>query len=107
MDSIDVSGALLGQPDAMGRDHLLQQDNGSGNFGLRVGDWKLVRIERRGKSQAVVSKDEQPLPMAKHSLYQLSSDPGERNDVSAAHPEVVERLVTQLDQIIAAGRTRR
>lgn len=34
LDSFDVSAALLGTPGAKGRDHLLQQDNGSGNFGL-------------------------------------------------------------------------
>jgi arylsulfatase A-like enzyme len=106
LDSLDISQALLGMPDAKGRDHLLQQDNGSGNYGLRVGDWKLVRMENRGKSQAVVSKDERPLPNAKHTLYQLSTDPGERKDLSAAHPEIAQRLISQLDQIINAGRSR-
>ena len=106
LDSFDVSAALLGKSDAKGRDHLLQQDNGSGNFGLRVGDWKLVRLEKRGKPQAVVSQNERPLPVAKHTLYKLSNDSGERTDVSAAHPEVLQRLTTQLDKIIDDGRTR-
>jgi arylsulfatase A len=106
LDSLDVLDALLGKPGAKGRDHILQQDNGSGNFGLRVGDWKLVRLEKRGKSQARVSKDDVPLPAAKHTLYKLTDDPGERTDVSAAHPEVLQRLTTQLDKIIDAGRSR-
>ena len=106
LDSFDVSAALLGKSDAKGRDHLLQQDNGSGNFGLRVGDWKLVRLEKRGKPQAVVSQNERPLPVAKHTLYKLSNDSGERTDVSTAHPEVLQRLTTQLDKIIDDGRTR-
>jgi arylsulfatase A-like enzyme len=107
LDSMDVSAALQGQPGAKGRDHLLQQDNGSGNFGLRAGNWKLVRLEKRGTTQAVVSKDQLALPNAKHALYQLSTDPGERNDLSAAHPEVVQRLTSQLDQLINDGRSRR
>ncbi len=107
LDSLDVSAALLGQSGAIGRDHLLQQDNGGGNFGLRTGDWKLVRIENRGKSQAIVSSNERPLPTARHTLYQLSSDPGERTDVSATHPEIVRRLTSQLDQLISDGRSRR
>jgi arylsulfatase A len=107
LDSIDVSAALLGQPGAKGRDHLLQQDNGSGNYGLRVGDWKLVRLEKLAKSQAVVSNDESPLPNARHTLYQLSTDPGERNDLSATHPEVAERLTAQLDQLLSDSRSRR
>lgn len=106
LDSFDVSSALLGQAGSKGRDHLLQQDNGSGNFGLRVGDWKLVQLEKRGKSQAVVSKDELPLPNAKHTLYQLSTDPGERSDLSAIHPKVVQRLAAQLEQLIDGGRSR-
>lgn len=106
LDSFNVLDALLGKPVAKGRDHLLQQDNGSGNFGLRVGDWKLVRHEKRGKSQAVVSKDERPLPTAKHSLYKLSDDPGEDMDVAVSHPDEVARLTSQLDQLIKQGRSR-
>ena len=87
-------------PARKGRDHLLQQDNGSGNFGLRAGDWKLVRLTQRGKSQARVSQDERPLPAATHTLYRLTDDPGERTDVSAAHPEVLQRLIAQLDKLI-------
>jgi arylsulfatase A len=107
LDSMDVSAALKGLQGAKGRDHLLQQDNGSGNFGLRVGDWKLVRLEKRGKTQAVVSKDQRPLPNARHTIYQLSTDPGEQNDLSAQHPEVFQRLTSQLDQLIHDGRSRK
>ncbi len=78
LDSLNVLGALLGQSGSKGRDAILQQDNGSGNYGLRVGDWKLVRIEKRGKTQARVSKDDRPLPSTKHTLYKLSDDPGNR-----------------------------
>lgn len=106
LDSMNLISALTGQVSAKGRDHLVQQDNGSGNYGLRVGDWKLVRLEKRNKSQAVVSKVADPLPSAKHSLYRLDSDPGERIDLTAKHPEVVQRLVSQLDEIIKVGRTR-
>jgi arylsulfatase A len=106
LDSLNVLDALLGKPGAKGRDSLLQQDNGSGNFGLRSGTWKLVRLEKRGKSQAVVSKGERPLPVAQHTLYHLQDDPGERTDVSAEHPEVLQRLIAQLDALIKDGRSR-
>ncbi len=106
LDSMDVLGALMGLPDATGRDHLLQQNNGGGNFGLRSGDWKLVRLTQRGKSEARVSKEEIPLPTATHSLYRLTDDPGERHDVAAAHPDVLKTLTEKLDRIIADGRTR-
>ena len=105
-DSFDVSAALLGKPDAKGRDHLLQQDNGSGNFGLRSGDWKLVRLKQRGKSQAVVSKQEYAWPVGQHGLYRLTDDPGERVDVSAANPDILELMTTQLNKLINDGRSR-
>lgn len=106
LDSHDMIGMLLGQPGAIGRDHLLQQNNGGGNFGLRSGEWKLVRLTQRGKSQARVSREEIPLPSASHSLYRLQDDPGERIDVAAAHPDVLKSLTEKLDLIIAKGRTR-
>ena len=106
LDSFNLLNALLGQPGAKGRDHLLQQDNGSGNFGLRVGDWKLVRLEKRILTQAHVSKNEPPLPSARHTLYQLTTDPGEKTDVAAAQPAILQQLIAQLHQLIQAGRSR-
>ncbi len=106
LDSFDLSDAILGKAGAKGRDHLLQQDNGSGNFGLKVGDWKLVRLKQRGKSQATVSKQEVVQPAGEYTLYQLTEDPGERKDVSAANPEVFQRMKTQLESLITSGRSR-
>ncbi len=106
LDSLDVSRALLGEPGAKGREHLLQQDNGSGSFGLREGDWKLVRLKKRGKSPAVVTKEEQPTPVNLHTLYNLSVDPGEQQDLSEVHPDILERLISKLDRLIQDGRSR-
>jgi arylsulfatase A len=106
LDSFDLSGVLLGKAGAKGRDHLVQQDNGSGNFGFREGDWKLVRLKQRGKSQAKVSREEGVMPGGLHALYRLGEDPGERRDVSGEHPEVVERMAGRLDGLIRAGRSR-
>ena len=106
LDSFDVLDALLGKPGARGRDHILQQDNGSGNYGLREGEWKLVRIEKRGQSEARVSRADRPLPAAKHTLYHLTEDPGETSDVSAAHPDVVARLTARLEKLVGQPRSR-
>jgi arylsulfatase A len=106
LDSFNVLDALLGKTGAKGREYILQQDNGSGNFGLRAGEWKLVRLAKRGKSEAVVSRSEPPVPESRHTLYHLTNDPGERADVSAAHPEIVQRLIAQLDHLIAEGGSR-
>lgn len=100
-DSVDVSDALLGKPGAKGRDHLLQQDNGvSGNFGLRAGDWKLVRLMKPGKTQAKVSKRERTAKSPTHALYFLPDDPAELKDVSAQHPEKRAELQAKLESIV-------
>jgi arylsulfatase A len=106
LDSFNVIDALLAKPGAKGRDHVLQQDNGSGSFGLRAGDWKLVRLKQRGKRQVALGKQDGALPAGLHGLYRLTDDPGELHDVAAANPEVVEKLIAQLDEIISRGRTR-
>jgi arylsulfatase A len=105
-DSFNVADALLGKPQAKGREHLLQQDNGSGNFGLRVGDWKLVRILQRGKSQAKVSNQEIALPSGKYALYRLSDDPGERNNVAEDNPKIVSELTAHLDKLLSEESSR-
>ncbi len=106
-DSQNVMPALLGEKDAQGRQWLLQQDNGSGSFGLRVGKWKLVRYKQRGASQAVVSQDKKPLPKQLHSLYDLAADPGETQDVSAENPELLQKLIDQLESITASSNAQR
>lgn len=102
LDSFNVLGALLGEPDAKGRDHLLQQDNGGNKLGLRVGSWKLVR-ERTGNANAKKAKNK--TAVVEH-LFNLSSDPGEETSLAVRHPEELQRLRARLDQIIASDRTR-
>jgi hypothetical protein len=105
-DSLNVLDALLGQTGASGRDHLVQQDNGvSGNFGLRVGDWKLVRMKNKGRTNAVVTLKTRP-PEPNHALYFLPDDPSETQDVKAQHPDRLKALIAQLDELLTAKQTR-
>ncbi|MCB1210699.1 MAG: sulfatase-like hydrolase/transferase, partial [Verrucomicrobiales bacterium] len=105
-DSFNVLPALLGETNAKGRDHLLQQDNGSGNFGLRVGDWKLVRRKVKTQSQATVTKKKHKEAKGPHALYFLPDDPAEENDVSAANPDKTAELIAKLDALINAEGSR-
>lgn len=107
LDSQNVLPALLGEPGAKGRAHLVQQDNGvSGNYGLRAGEWKLVRMKKPGRSQAKVTLKKRAENPPLHALYHLPSDPGEEKDVSAANPEKTRELIEKLDVILTAGRSR-
>jgi len=96
LDSFNVMPALLGEKDAKGRDHLVQQDNNGINFGLRVGDWKLVR-QKPAKAKAELGGEK---------LFNLKTDPGEATDVAAKYPEIVKQLHGRLDKIIADGHSR-
>jgi arylsulfatase A-like enzyme len=107
LDSQNVLPALLGDADAKGRDHLLQQDNSGSNFGLRMGDWKLVRMKSKGKSEAKVSRKKREDAGGLHRLYHLADDPGETKDVSAAQSGKVQEMIATLDAIIADGQSRK
>ena len=105
LDSFNVLGALLGSANAAGRDHLVQQDNGrGGNYGLRVGNWKLQRHDSRRRRNARLRLKGRKV--ARYTLYQLNVDPGETTDVLAKHPDVAQQMIRQLEKLITAGRSR-
>lgn len=107
LDSLDVSDALLAKTGATGRDHLVQQDNGGGgNFGLRVGDWKLVRHDRKQARNLVVEQQLANTNVPQYQLFDLSADPGEKNDVTAARPQLASQLAERLQKLIDDERTR-
>jgi arylsulfatase A-like enzyme len=106
LDSQNVLGALLGDQGAKGRDHLLQQNNGGGNFGFREGNWKLVRLQTGAAGKKGKQAKKADGTATNEQLFDLGRDPGEQTDVAAAHPAVLQRLRERLDKMIAEGRTR-
>jgi arylsulfatase A len=102
-DSLDLSAALLGKPGAKGRDHVLQQNNNGNQFGLRMrdksGDWKLVEAPNGQMYNVNVGETLRSTKIPKFQLFDLASDQGETNDVSAQHVEITERLKERLAQI--------
>jgi arylsulfatase A len=107
LDSLDVSGALLGRDGAVGRDHLVQQDNGtSGSFGLRVGDWKLLRHDKKTARNLVVERQLAGTPVPPYQLFHLENDPAEKQNVIDRHGEIAQQLQSRLQNIIDNGRTR-
>lgn len=106
-DSFDLLAALLGDDDALAREHLVQQDNGeSGRFGLRNGRWKLVRHETGLASNKTVEEPLRFTPVPKLQLFDLETDPGERHNLIDQHPEIAERMISQLEALIAAKQSR-
>ena len=107
LDSFDVAAALLGRPGARGREHLVQQDNGqAGNYGFRVGQWKLQRHDSKSARNLVVEQQLANTSVPQFQLFDLSKDPGETNDVLEQNPDIAENLKSRLAKIIADGRSR-
>ena len=105
LDSFNVLDAILGDPDAKGREYIVSQDNGKrGNYGLRIGDWKLQRHDSKIMYNGDLSMRTWPVP--KYTLYDLSVDIEEKNDLSKQNKDIFEKLKNELDMIINNGRTR-
>ena len=106
-DSFDVSAALLGTPGAKGREHLIQQDNGgTGNFGFRAGQWKLVRSDTRAANNEIIEQPRARSTVPRFQLFDLDQDPGETTDLMTRHPEIGANMISRLEALIAAGRSR-
>ena len=84
LDGVNLLPVLLGEKDAeLQRESVIM----AGSI-IRQGDWKLfLKAEQPGGKR---NKGGKETPAG--SLYNVVSDPGETTDVSAAHPEIVERL---------------
>jgi arylsulfatase A len=96
-DSVNVLAAFLGQSSSqpLRRDLILQSANGI--YAIRSGPWKWidgVPLAPNGKKAPATTgpKADQFRPR----LISLAEDPGETNDVSAAHPDVAARLAETL-----------
>lgn len=77
-DSISIVPTLRGRPDQRSHDFLYWEfyERGSAQA-VRQGRWKAVR---------------KPMQTGRTELFDLTTDIGEKTDISAAHPDVVRRL---------------
>jgi arylsulfatase A len=107
LDSFNVLSALLGEQDAKGRDHLVQQNNGNnGTYALRFGDWKLHRYDKGQAYNVVVQSKLANSSVPQFQLFNLADDPGETTNVIEQHADVAEQLTAQLTRIIETGQSR-
>jgi arylsulfatase A-like enzyme len=74
-DGISFAPTLLGKDGQKEHDFLYWEFNETDQIGVRMGDWKLV------------VKKGSPL------LYNLADDIHEDNDISAAHPDIVQQMI--------------
>jgi arylsulfatase A-like enzyme len=99
-DSFPLFESLLGKS-SQGRDHLVEQ---AGVLSLIRGKWKYIepgegpRYDRN--TDIELGRDTVP------QLYDLDADIGERKNLAAAYPEVVQAMAAELARIRSAGRSR-
>lgn len=113
VDSFDLLDALLGHGER-GRDHVVQDtklmvttgatvaSSGARILALRSGDWKFIR----GSAEPHEFHGNQIGTQPRDQLYDLSRDPGERDDLAARLPAHARRMAAWLDRIERAGRSR-
>lgn len=103
LDGRDIRPLLFGEKDARTPHDALYYYWGGELQAVRSGPWKLHLPHRYtsldGKPGGMAGK---PAPYTQksitQSLFNLDGDPAETTDVSAAHPEVVERLLAVVEQ---------
>ncbi len=92
-DSVSFLPQLLGRTTKPSRASLIGH-SAKGNFALRDGEWKFIEGKPHPKVQpkALKATAEEYQPQ----LYNLRTDPGEKNNVRAQQPEVARRLAQLL-----------
>ncbi len=90
VDGLDLGPLLAGAPDAPRHD-ILFWDTGH-ESAVRRGNWKLHVALRDDHARYEMTE----LELGTH-LYDLAADPGEQNDLSAEHPELVRELQAAWD----------
>ncbi len=109
IDGADVSTLLFDATPGPVRDTHLYYGTAIGQVAaIRQGDWKLILrnpVEGFAKGKARAKQNQ---PASNLALYNLKTDPGEADDVSAAHPEIVTLLKEEAkkrnDEIMANQR---
>ncbi len=97
-DSCNILAALLGDSPA-GRDHVVE--HGTGGLALRAGSWKYVEPGKGPKVNTNTNTETGNAP--EPQLYDLQTDLAERNNLATKHPQKVQELQKQLNQIREAS----
>ena len=99
-DSLNTLPAFLGET-RRGRTQLVEQ---AGALSLRVGQWKLIEANKGPAVSKSVNIETGNAPSVQ--LYDLSSDPGEKNNVAEQNQDRVVEMISQLQQIQQHGTPR-
>lgn len=113
-DSFSLLPSLRGGGAEASRRGVIVNHSADGEFALRDGPWKLLLCPGSGgwspptaaPSQWLKTEATDLATLPPMQLYDLTTDPAEKNNVAAAHPEIVERLGRLARRIVTDGRSR-
>ena len=102
-DSFSFLPVLLGEGPGPRSSIVSQSINGS--FAIRDGQWKLLLCPGSGGWSFPKPGADETTGMPEFQLYDLATDPGERTNLVAAHPERVAKMKAMMEEAIERGRT--
>ncbi|MEM1224193.1 MAG: arylsulfatase [Planctomycetota bacterium] len=112
-DSYSLVSIFRGTQSEPLRPYLLQQGFGGTRWlAIRQGRWKYLAHKGSGGNQYEQHRHLREFflpdtaPNAEGQLYDLASDPGETNNLSALEPDIAARLRAQLTLSLESGRSR-
>lgn len=103
-DSVSFVPALKGKKIESTRKGVIHHSF-TGHFAYRLGKWKLLLARGSGGWTAPQEKEALADGSPVAQLYDLEKDPGETKNLYASHPEVVDRLLKQLEADVWQGRS--
>lgn len=102
-DSVSFLPALKGEPIVSSRAGVIHHSI-SGHFSYRMGKWKLLLSKGSGGWSSPTEKQVKA-GSPEGQLYDMEADLGEQNNLYESYPEVVARLLKQLENDVARGRS--
>ncbi len=104
LDSFNILPALLGKKQDAPIKEALVSHSENGTFAIRQGNWKLI-LDNKTSGGWVEPAGERPQPGSPGQLYDLESDPYEKNDLWEERQDIVERLSRLLAKYQSEGRS--
>ncbi len=93
-DSYTIVPALLGKETGAQHRPALIADTGRGDFSIRSGTWKLIKLNPHPRNR---------LEQVVYELYDMGQDPYEMTNLAEAYPEIVEQLKQLLSESRRTG----
>lgn len=103
VDSVSILPLFKGAHEPVHRYNVYQSIQG--NFGIQEGKWKLELCPGSGGWEHPKDAEAAAKGLPPVQLYDMESDIGEKTNVEAAHPDIVAKLIKDLESCIANGRS--